>query len=262
MESYVLYLSWQQADTQNRVHAGGQDAASKYLQLAPRWTSPRASKEVLKLNSNNRTSTASDVHSSVVCINTWVYTRSSEDCNWEAIDRTTHTPTLFQSTTKASQAMSQFSISLSLSRSRRSLSHSKPPSFAPSFAVLADSCPAVFYPGISSMIEWWVVQIHAWAWSQRQRIHWRRLKRDYCSQQQQSKRNAACCLLRHTPLRQHTNTKFLVRPGSRLVLVLVLIIILWITPIQQTTRKKGFHKMKPRIECNSIYQKKKKTLKI
>jgi hypothetical protein len=51
----------------------------------------------------------------------------------------------------------------------------------------------------------------------------------------------------------------LVRPGSRLVLVLVLvllvIIILWITPIQQTTRKKkGFHKMKPRIECNSIFQ--------
>jgi hypothetical protein len=78
MESYVLYLSWQQADTQNRVHAGGQDAASKYLQLAPRGTSPRASKEVLKLNSNNRTSTASDVHSSVVWINTWVYTRSSE----------------------------------------------------------------------------------------------------------------------------------------------------------------------------------------
>jgi hypothetical protein len=61
----------------------------------------------------------------------------------------------------------------------------------------------------------------------------------------------------------------LVRPGSRLVLVLVLvllvIIILWITPIQQTTRKKkGFHKMKPRIECNSIFQtsqkKKKKKL--
>ncbi|CAK9871718.1 unnamed protein product [Sphagnum jensenii] len=45
---------------------GGQDAASKYLQLAPRGTSPRASKEVLKLNSNNRTSTASDVHNSVV----------------------------------------------------------------------------------------------------------------------------------------------------------------------------------------------------
>jgi hypothetical protein len=68
-----------------------------------------------------------------------------------------------------------------------------------------------------------------------------------------------CALL---PASTHTTAatykhEVLVRPGSRLVLVLVLvllIIILRITPIQQTTRKKGFHKMKPRIECNSIFQ--------
>jgi hypothetical protein len=60
----------------------------------------------------------------------------------------------------------------------------------------------------------------------------------------------------HTTAARHKH-EVLVRPGSRLVLVLVLIMILWITPIQQTTRKKGFHKMKPRIECNSIFQTKK-----
>lgn len=64
----------------------------------------------------------------------------------------------------------------------------------------------------------------------------------------------------HTTAATHKH-EVLVRPGSRLVLVLVLIIILWITPIQQTTRKKGFHKMKPRIECHSIFQKRKKIKK-
>jgi hypothetical protein len=61
----------------------------------------------------------------------------------------------------------------------------------------------------------------------------------------------------HTTAATHKH-EVLVRPGSRLVLVLLLMIILWATPIQQTTRKKGFHKMKPRIECNSIFQTKKK----
>ncbi len=66
----------------------------------------------------------------------------------------------------------------------------------------------------------------------------------------------------HTTAATHKH-EVLVRPGSRLVLVLVLlIIILWITPIQQTTRKKGFHKMNPLIKCNSIFQTKKKKKKL